>query len=314
MADEEMKISKYVNKAQQARLRKQTARDILQQQILNEVKMSSKANKRKKRRLESSTNYYVKKFETETGTGTESESKSDSEGFKMEIVMGSVAQKELLTIEFPNLIKGTKWDMKFLVVGEAKEEPANLAFHKIDKNLSNVHNRRAKTSFVTGLGERERALTGERSLQSPKHAQAHAHTPAPAPEGEGGHASNADRTTLTVNSMFGVVGSKLLSSLLLYDSSFLRVIDISGNNISGNGAEALCSCLGRNYVLSELDVSDNAIGGVGAVAFARLLGGGVGIKKLNLSGNEIGGVGGCVIGESLKNNRSLVELDLSRNQ
>ena len=125
---------------------------------------------------------------------------------------------------------------------------------------------------------------------------------------------NTSRTSLKISSLFGVVGSKVLSSLLTHSSSFLRSIDIAKNNLSGKGAKAIVDALKYNFSLTHLNVSHNAIGKEGAIAFAEFIFKNVTLSSLDLSANNLETVGVSNLAEALKGNKSLLKLDLSGNE
>ena len=71
------------------------------------------------------------------------------------------------------------------------------------------------------------------------------------------------------------------------DCKALRILDMSGNRLSGKSAMALGHMVSKRHI-AVLDVSENFISGAGAIAIAKSLGKNKSIKKLLLQGNSFG--------------------------
>ena len=193
-----------------------------------------------------------------------------------------------------------KYEVKFLVDSKATEELANMHFLQDELTVEKYHDHDSRSRT-------DSSMTNTSGFIKPRNEIG------VVTENES-RCENVFRTSLHVNAMFGVVGSKLLASLLKYNSSFLKKIDISGNHISGRGAAAIVSAFRQNYSLEELNLANNAIGKEGAIAFARLLNDNITIKTLNLSWNNIDSVGGANLAEALRKNQGLRSLNLSGNE
>jgi len=90
-------------------------------------------------------------------------------------------------------------------------------------------------------------------------------------------------------------------------------LDLAGNNIGSEEAQALAESLKRNTTLTQLNLEGNKIGEEGARALAESLKPNTALTKLNLGHNGIGDKGTCALAESLKQNTTLHTVNLSRN-
>ena len=88
----------------------------------------------------------------------------------------------------------------------------------------------------------------------------------------------------------------------------LKVLNMSNNKISDNGAIQIASSLEVNQTLTELSISYNGIGSQGAIAIAKSLAQNNSLKKLNISGNHIGQDSATEIAKAICKNRTLEEL------
>ena len=113
-------------------------------------------------------------------------------------------------------------------------------------------------------------------------------------------------------------GARELAMMLAADSCPILKLDLSNNVIDADGAEDLCKGLGENPTpqLTTLDLHENAVGDKGAKCFASLLED-LKVKQclevLDLSGNGITGVGSLQLAKSLRKNRTLTRLALAGN-
>ena len=93
----------------------------------------------------------------------------------------------------------------------------------------------------------------------------------------------------------------------------LKKLDVSSNNLSDDGAEAIGDYLSKSSILCELNVSQTGITILGAVKIANALEVNTTLKKLDISCNSISDDGAIAFGDRLKTNNTLVKLDLSLN-
>lgn len=99
----------------------------------------------------------------------------------------------------------------------------------------------------------------------------------------------------------------------LLDHPSLLELDLSYNLIGDGGARAIgklinCSCLER------LNISDNQISGRGAQALSHALSKNTSLVSLNLRLNQLGDEGGQAIAQALLKNQTLVNLQLGANE
>ena len=83
-----------------------------------------------------------------------------------------------------------------------------------------------------------------------------------------------------------------------------KIIDISHNNISDDGAIAISECLKNNSTLQELIMSYNKVCNSGVKSIGKA------VQLLDISHN-ISDSGAVAISECLKNNYTLEHLDIS---
>ena len=136
----------------------------------------------------------------------------------------------------------------------------------------------------------------------------------------------------------GFEDCKVLGELLA-SSGYIKVLDISDNNLSpdsiqlnvdglshntslekldmrrcsiqGEGAVCLANAMERNSTLREFNIDNNPIGSEGAVAFASMLKKNQCLRKLWLNHSSVGVEGALVLIGSLKHNTTLEKLKLS---
>ena len=111
-------------------------------------------------------------------------------------------------------------------------------------------------------------------------------------------------------------GIKRMTETLSDFNHSLKKLDISSNNLSDDGAEAIGDYLSKSSILCELNVSCSGITHVGAVKVAKALKCNTTntLRKLDISRNSISDDGVAAFGECLKTNNTLLKLDLSYNQ
>ena len=95
----------------------------------------------------------------------------------------------------------------------------------------------------------------------------------------------------------------------------LTHLDLSENDISDLGTEAICKALQSNNVLTHLILAGNKIGDSGAVALAEALKSpATQLSHLSLVRCRITSLGVEILAGALETNRSLTNLNLSFNQ
>src|SRR3989338_1938930 len=92
---------------------------------------------------------------------------------------------------------------------------------------------------------------------------------------------------------------------------FCSPVRFLGNNLGTPGLVSIVNSLSMNSTLRLLDVSCNDLGGNGAI-LAALLAENSSLQKLSFECNELDRDGASLIFESLENNTSLTALDLAR--
>ena len=100
---------------------------------------------------------------------------------------------------------------------------------------------------------------------------------------------------------------------MLKENRMLELLNVSSNSIGDGGATALAEMLKENRMLDLLNVSSNSIGDGGATALAEMLKENRTLRKLNVSDNSIGDGGATALAEMLKENRTLRQLNVSNN-
>lgn len=102
-----------------------------------------------------------------------------------------------------------------------------------------------------------------------------------------------------------IYGSYCMADAIL--NSELRILDISNNNITNDGAIYFAKMLAKNTLLTNLDLSNCKIGDVGIKALAEALKNNTnsGLMTLNLSGNNFGIEGLNALKKMLETNTTL---------
>lgn len=90
----------------------------------------------------------------------------------------------------------------------------------------------------------------------------------------------------------------------------LIILDVAGNDVGDDGAEALAEALSTNRTLTSVNVARNNITEKGALAIARALSGNAVLSSLNLSSNSIKNPPVVALAECMVTNGSLISLDL----
>eukprot|EP00435_Cladocopium_sp_Y103_P073598 s374_g44.t1 len=110
----------------------------------------------------------------------------------------------------------------------------------------------------------------------------------------------------------GDAGAKVVAQALKHTAT--EELQLSGNEIGDDGAQALGDGLKENKSLVLLLLENNSIGDAGAQALGEGLKENRSLEKLDLNSNSSGDAGAQALGESLKENRSLLELCLDNNR
>ena len=105
----------------------------------------------------------------------------------------------------------------------------------------------------------------------------------------------------------GDATAKTIADSLRGNSTVLRVLYISTNNIGPEGGVAIGEMLRVNVEMQDLNIASNQIGDAGAVAIAGALKVNPSMYKLSLRLNEIRDAGAIAIAEALAVNKVLVE-------
>eukprot|EP01090_Pellita_catalonica_P017745 TRINITY_DN544_c0_g1_i3.p1 TRINITY_DN544_c0_g1~~TRINITY_DN544_c0_g1_i3.p1 ORF type:complete len:311 (-),score=57.16 TRINITY_DN544_c0_g1_i3:785-1717(-) len=101
-------------------------------------------------------------------------------------------------------------------------------------------------------------------------------------------------------------------AFLLRMNSSLQTLDLAGNDIGNEGADAIAQVLLQNSSLQSCDLSDNGILKEGADSIAQALLKNSTLQSLDLSGNVVGNKGADAIAQVLLQNSSLQSVNLSR--
>jgi Ran GTPase-activating protein (RanGAP) involved in mRNA processing and transport len=94
----------------------------------------------------------------------------------------------------------------------------------------------------------------------------------------------------------------------------VEILDLSDNNIKDSGAIAIASILQHNTTLQSIILGNNKIRKTGAAAMADALAHNKRLKKLNMSGNRLRDAGATALVEMLRVNTTLQHVNVSRNE
>lgn len=215
------------------------------------------------------------------------------------------------------------------------------------KRSSRKSKRTSGTNNATGMSDLKSCGTTESAQRERAACSAEAYKLFRV-EGDAGCCISAlrDADHAALNFTFKSLGSKLelmqeFSAVLASNATVMR-LDLSCNNISGDGVRLLSAALAKNSTIRSLDLGANALKceGVvciskalttnstielldlraclvaddGARALAIMLRGNKTLKVLNLASNYIGKDGGCALADGLKENTCLAALNLSSNE
>ncbi|KOO29893.1 hypothetical protein Ctob_015558 [Chrysochromulina tobinii] len=107
--------------------------------------------------------------------------------------------------------------------------------------------------------------------------------------------------------------ARALAPALMKTTAVMTTLDLGGNNIGVEGANAIAEALKVNAVLTKLWLNNNNIGPEGAIAIAEALKVNAVLTELSLWDNHIGPEGAIAIAEALKVNAVLTSVDLRVN-
>ena len=115
-----------------------------------------------------------------------------------------------------------------------------------------------------------------------------------------------------------ISNSKISDSGIIAFSKYLHIslteLDISGNDITYQGASAIAKFMQMNTTLQKLNISNNTISDNGAVAFCEFLKTNATLTELSMLGNSITCKGARAIAEAMQINTTLQTLDISANE
>nr|KAJ3422039.1 hypothetical protein HK105_001422 [Polyrhizophydium stewartii] len=104
-----------------------------------------------------------------------------------------------------------------------------------------------------------------------------------------------------------------LAFFMHQDDLAIEVLILRSNNITGEGAAAICKALTYNEKVTHMDLSGNAIGDEGGMAIASILQVNVNISVLILSGCSLAATSMIAFATVLQTNSSVNVLDISNN-
>ncbi|CAL8313143.1 unnamed protein product [Merluccius merluccius] len=108
------------------------------------------------------------------------------------------------------------------------------------------------------------------------------------------------------------VGAGHLSDLIQEATSTLRYVDLMGNDIHTDGAEALAKSLHHNQRLLSVRLTGNKMGNTGGMCFASMLQINHTLQELDLADCDLGTQSVIAFAIVLKSNTSLHSLNISR--
>lgn len=106
--------------------------------------------------------------------------------------------------------------------------------------------------------------------------------------------------------------NSLLCDALLFCSCALQSLDLSWNEIRGEGATAIAELVRENNFLKRLVLASNGLSDDGAAALGRSLATNAGLRELDLSSNRIGLRGAAPLAKALLQNEALETLRVRR--
>jgi len=126
-----------------------------------------------------------------------------------------------------------------------------------------------------------------------------------------------NRDSPTISLAYASVGDDGMAevSRFVRDNSFVKYLDLRGNNIAAKGAVTLSNGLKLNRSLRSLNLKWNQIGrdNTGVQALCEMLRTNVTISHVDFRNNRINNVGATYIGEMLRENTTITHLDVSWN-
>ena len=100
----------------------------------------------------------------------------------------------------------------------------------------------------------------------------------------------------------------------LMSNTFVKSLDLEGNNIGDAGASQILRLLLENCFISEVSLSENNIGSRGAEIFSNILKQTRSLMKVNLSGNRFSDKDSAILAEGISANDTVKTLNLSHNE
>merc|ERR1719473_151463 len=153
----------------------------------------------------------------------------------------------------------------------------------------------------------------------------------------------AHKESSTLSVAYASIGDEGVAEVAKFvrDNSFVKYLDLRGNNIQAKGAialangiklnrslrslnlkwnaigkdptgvSALCDALKSNLTIGHVDLRNNRINNIGAKHIAEMLKANTTITHLDLSWNDLGVDGGIALLDGLKRNQTLIDCQLS---
>jgi hypothetical protein len=127
----------------------------------------------------------------------------------------------------------------------------------------------------------------------------------------------SNRDSPTISLAYASVGDDGMAevSRFVRDNTFVKYLDLRGNNIGAKGAVTLANGLKLNRSLRSLNLKWNQIGrdNTGVQALCEMLRTNVTISHVDFRNNRVNNVGATYIGEMLRENTTITHLDVSWN-
>eukprot|EP00877_Chromochloris_zofingiensis_P010644 jgi/Chrzof1/5833/Cz16g17160.t1 len=125
------------------------------------------------------------------------------------------------------------------------------------------------------------------------------------------NSSGLHTLSLANNALDDAAVVQIMEAIKANDVIHLQFLDLSGNLICQQGANAIAEVLGANQSIYALNLSANPLRDQGAMALAEAFKTNIGVFRLDLSNSQIGPEGGIALGAALKTNTVLSHLNLS---
>ena len=122
--------------------------------------------------------------------------------------------------------------------------------------------------------------------------------------------------TQVLNARHRSIGPKEAQSIAdaLMSNTFVKTVDLEGNNIGHDGLSRLFKMLLDNCFISELSLSENNIGSKGAAVLANIFRHTRSLNTVNLKGNRLSDNDSALLSEGIAANDTIKTLTLSHNE